>query len=182
MRARPRPSLKARAIGLLARREHSRGELRRKLLQSLRTDAMMASRSAAAAQAASAVEAEVETAAEADEPADASATVDALLDWLEANDYLSSARFTESRLHARAPRFGNERIRRELAQHGMALEPEALQALKDSELSRARVVWAKKFSALAIDASGRAKQAQFLAARGFSTSVIMRVVKGLGDE
>ena len=66
--------------------------------------------------------------------------VEALLDWLEANRFLSAERFVESRVHARAARFGNLRIRPELAQHGVALSPEAAQALAESELQRAAAV------------------------------------------
>lgn len=153
------PSLKARALGWLAQREHSRSELRRKLLRRARADA--------AAQPPA---------------ADPAPAVDELLDWLEAHDYLSAARFAESRLNARAARHGAERIRRELARHGVALPADALQALRETELARARAVWQRKFGAAAADAAGRARQARFLAGRGFSAEVIRRVVQGLPDD
>ena len=156
----PAPSLKARAIGWLAQREHSRSELRAKLLRRARADA---------------------AAAQAPDTADPAPAVDELLDWLEAHDYLSAARFAESRLNARAARHGTERIRRELARHGVALAPDALQHLRDSEFERARVVWQRKFGSAAVDAAARAKQARFLAGRGFSPEVIRRVVRGLPD-
>ncbi|MBT9456599.1 MAG: regulatory protein RecX [Burkholderiaceae bacterium] len=108
--------------------------------------------------------------------------VEALLDWLQANRYLSEARFVESRINARASRYGNLRIRQELSQHGVAPDATSQQALKDSELARARQVWQRKFGETATDPAARAKQMRFLAGRGFSPEVIRRVVRGVEDE
>lgn len=152
----PRLSLKGRGLQILAQREHSRSELRRKLLVHAQKDA-----------------AEAGTATE---------EVEAVLDWLQAHRYLCEERFVESRVHARASRFGNLRIRRELAQHGVALSADAAQQLKDSELARAREVWSRKFGQVAADATERARQMRFLAGRGFSGEAIRRVVQGSEDE
>ena len=150
--SRPALTLRSRAIGYLAQREHSRVELRRKLLD------------------AAARQQRLRAAAEQE--------VDALLDWLTGKGLLSAERFIESRIHARAPRYGNLRIRQELAQHGVALEPDAADALQASELDRARAVWIKRYGGVAPDAAGRARQARFLTARGFSSEVVRRVVAG----
>ncbi len=153
--AAPARSLKARALRWLAQREHSRTELRRKLLP--------------------------HAAAEDAESADAAhARLDALLDWLEANHYLSQQRFVESRVHAREARFGNLRIRRELAQHQVGLPADVESSLRDTELERARAVWAARFSGRSTDAAERARQARFLAGRGFSGDVIHRVLREAG--
>jgi regulatory protein len=152
---RPRLSLKGRGLQILAQREHSRSELRRKLLVHAQKD-----------------EAEAES---------ATGQVEAVLDWLQANRYLCEERFVESRVHARASRYGNLRIRQELAQHGVALSADAAQQLKDSELARAREVWSRKFGQLAADAADRARQMRFLAGRGFSGEVIRRVIQGPDD-
>src|SRR5512140_2164788 len=136
-------SLRARALQWLSQREQSRSELRRKLLPH--------------------AVAEAEQAAEAGAPRaelGPSARVEALLDWLEAHKYLSQERFVESRVHARASRFGNLRIRQELQQHQVVLSAEAAQALKDSELQQAGAVLALKFSAPPADVAQRAKQAR----------------------
>lgn len=117
----------------------------------------------------------------ADSPT-AAELVEAVLDWLQARAYLSEERFVESRVHARAARFGNQRIRQELAQHGVTLAPAELQALKDSELARARVVWARKFGHQPVDAAERGRQMRFLAGRGFSGEVVRRVVQGNDDD
>jgi regulatory protein len=112
---------------------------------------------------------------------DAAARVEAVLDWLEANGYLSQERFVESRVHARSARFGNLRIRQELKQHQVALGAEAAQALKDSELQRARAVRARKFASWPATAAERARQGRFLAGRGFSPEVIGRALRGGPD-
>ena len=173
-------SLKARALQWLAQREQSRVELRRKLLPyavaeaqanapaRADTDSDTGSRDAAAPP-----ELDASQAAPA-------ARVDALLDWLEAHRYLSSERFVESRVHARAARFGNLRIRQELKQHQVALAPAAAQALKDSELERALAVRERKFAQWPTNASERARQARFLAGRGFSPEVIGRALRTPG--
>ena len=103
--------------------------------------------------------------------------VDALLTWLEQHGHLSDARFTESRVHARQPRFGNRRIQQELQQHGLRLDAQAQQALVGSEFERACVVWRRKYGSLAEDAAGRVRQMRFLAGRGFSMHVVNQVVR-----
>jgi regulatory protein len=108
----------------------------------------------------------------------AAAQVEAVLDWLEANGYLSPERFVESRVHARSARYGNLRIRQELKQHQVALGADAAQALKDSELQRARAVRERKFATWPANAPERARQARFLAGRGFSPEVIGRALRG----
>jgi regulatory protein len=104
------------------------------------------------------------------------AEVDALLEQLSVQGHLSNERFAESRLHARSARFGNRRIEQELRQHGVALDAGTQAQLRATELTRAREVWRKKFGALACDPSARARQARFLAARGFSAEVVHRIV------
>lgn len=168
---RPR-SLESQALQWLAQREQSRVELRRKLLAyAMATDAV------GDIDADGAVPAAATSAAAGDVTLEAEAQVDALLDWLEAHRYLSNERFAESRVHAREARFGNLRIRHELARHDVALSPEARQHLVDTELARARAVRSRKFPAPPHTASERARQARFLGARGFSSDVIHRVLR-----
>lgn len=164
------PSLQARALQWLAQREHSRQELRTKLLR------------------AAAPAADVAAAEDCDDGARerAAAEVDALLDRLAAQGHLSDQRFVESRVHVRAARFGNRRIEHELRQHGVPLDDATQRQLRDSELARAQAVRRKKFGTQpAADAAGRARQARFLAARGFSADVIRRAIatpEDAGDE
>ena len=166
MRSRP-ASLKVRALQWLAQREHSRTELRGKLLRLL---------SRGPAGGAGPAHQALSDQAMAD-AADPATEVEALLLWLESHGYLSAQRFVESRVHARQAKFGNLRIQQELQLHGFKLDAEAKQALKATELQRARDVWRKKFSAPAPDAAGRLKQARFLAGRGFPVDVVRQVVR-----
>lgn len=175
-------SLKMRAIALLAQREHSLIELRGKLLRLARARA--AERlTQAQASADEAAGAEAWAGAESESDAEApEAEVEALLIWLQARGYLDESRFVESRVHARAARYGNRRIQQELAQHGLSLDAEAQARLKDSELARAREVWQRKFGERPPeDAAARAKQTRFLVGRGFSAEVVRRVLRHTDD-
>jgi regulatory protein len=163
-------SLKGRALRWLAQREQSRSELRRKLMPHARAELEAA-----------ALEALTSTNASTALPTPAE-HVDTLLDWLEAHRYLSAERFVESRVNARASRFGNLRIRQELKQHQVELPAEAAQALRDSELERACAALDRKFGAPPASPAGRAKQMRFLTGRGFSPEVIVRALRRNGAE
>lgn len=163
-------SLKMRAISLLSQREHSLIELRRKLLRIVRQQ-----RAAEAAAVTSEQDKEDGDSAESNS---AETEVDTLLAWLQAQDYLSEARFVESRIHARAQRFGSLRIKQELAQHGLVLSADNQAELKASELERAKVIWQRKFGGVVPeDQAARAKQARFFIARGFSSEVVRRLLR-----
>ena len=153
------PSLKARALRALARREYSRSELRTKLLHHAGKTAVPGPEHT-----------EVEPEAQAQQ-------VEQLLDELQSSGLLSDTRFIESRIHARAGRFGHTRIQHELARHGVALGEEAAAELRRTEFERARALWLRKFGAVAQDPSGQARQARFLSGRGFSAEVVRRLVR-----
>jgi regulatory protein len=102
--------------------------------------------------------------------------VEAVLDWLEAHNHLSQQRFVESRVHLRQARYGNLRIRQELRQHQVTLSVDEAQALAASELERARAVQSRKFARGPGDAAEYARQARFLAGRGFSAEVVRAVL------
>jgi regulatory protein len=159
----PLSRLKARALMLLAQREQSEAELRRKLLhqaQLLRSAKPVASaaRSSGAGQASGRTAADQALLYEVSEARDpdidqALASTDQALElaidqtllWLKSQGHLSESRFVESRVHTRAGRYGNQRIRQELAQHGLVLPEPVAQALHDSEFERAAAVWRRKF-------------------------------------
>jgi regulatory protein len=162
----PTQSLKMRAIGLLSQREHSRVELRRKLLRIQRSNLV-----------------KVDASAEAEGAAEASAELDPLLDWLQAQGYLSEARFVESRVHVRAPRYGSLRIKQELAQHGLSLSAEAMAELKAQEFERAKAIWQRKFGGqLPADGAAKSKQMRFLIMRGFPAETICRLLRCADDQ
>ena len=180
-------SLRSRALQLLAQRDQSRAELRRKLLAHARETARRASDATGAAEADPGSDDPPRVCPDAargaplepDEtgPADLMAEVDAVLDWLEASRFLSNERFAEGRINTRSARFGNLRIRQELARHELTLGPEAQQVLAASELERARAVRARKFAARPSTPAEQARQARFLSGRGFSPDVIRKVLR-----
>ncbi|MBS0509482.1 MAG: recombination regulator RecX [Proteobacteria bacterium] len=145
------PSLKSRALRLLARREHSRGELQAKLAPHVQDGEDLA----------------------------------ALLDELQAKDFINEERVAESVLHRRAPRLGTQRVLQELRRKGLAedLVRAAAGPLKASELERARAVWRQRFGAEPATREERARQMRFLAARGFGADIVRRVLQcGEDDE
>lgn len=148
----PEHSLRVRAMQYLARREHSRAELRAKLLSRLHPDDEFDS-----------------------SPAE---DIDALLDDLAARGWLSDERAAAQLVHAKRGRFGAQRIAQELRQKGIAdsLIAETLPQLKETELEAARAVWHRKFGVLPRDQKEKARQARFLQSRGFSMDVIFKVM------
>lgn len=145
-------SLKARALKFLALRELSSTELKRKLLPL------------------------------AAEQGQGEAEVDALIAELQAKNWQSDARFAQS-LANRRSKFGTARLKQELRSHGLGAAAVAgtLEASRASEFERAYEAWQKKFGALPADAHERARQMRFLAARGFSSDVVHRVLRGEDD-
>ncbi|HMN92035.1 MAG TPA: recombination regulator RecX [Hydrogenophaga sp.] len=106
------------------------------------------------------------------------------LDELQAKGFISEQRVVDSLIHRRAARLGTGRLKQELQARGISAEAmaEAVQALRSTEVDRAREVWRKKFGEPATDAAGRAKQMRFLASRGFGADAIRRVVCGSDDD
>lgn len=147
---RPSPNLKTRALGYLARREHSRLELERKLAPHAQSSAELA----------------------------------AVLDTLEQCGFLSAVRMVEQLVHVRKSKFGSRRIVHELREKGIPenLIAAALPNIRESEQSRARDVWQKKFKAMPADAKELGRQMRFLMNRGFAADVIHRVLHHADEE
>jgi regulatory protein len=158
----PQRSLKSRALQLLAQRDQSRLELRTKLLRHAR---------AAVAR---------DAADDGDSGERAIAEIEPLLDWLEANGFLSDERFVESRVQARQSRFGLRRIESELGRHRVELPPHLASSLAASELDRAAAVRARRFARPPADAAEYAAQSRFLLARGFAPELVRRLLRSIG--
>lgn len=148
MSGQPVPSLKGRALRLLAQREHTRVELERKLVR------------------------HAETLQE----------LGRVLDELQAKGFISEARVVESVLHQRAAQYGGLRLRQELQRKGVAADAiaQAVASVADSEFDRALALWQRRFAPPA-DARERARQSRFLLARGFSGTVVTRVLRHRPD-
>jgi regulatory protein len=170
MPSRPAPTLRQRALQHLAQREHTRAELRTKLLRWVQALETAASATLPAGGGMTA-------APQAEPPVPSEADVDALLEHLQQRGLLSDARFVESRVNARAARYGNRRIEHELRQHGATVPPALQGELRATELDRARAVWARKFGQPPTNPAERARQMRFLAGRGFGAETIARVLR-----
>ena len=181
-------TLTERALRLLATREHSRLELRRKLL---RRRASVSSKTNAQAEAntaeANVAEANVEA------PTNIEAQVDTVLDDLASRDLLSDVRFAEAFVRRGVDRgHGPIKIRAELRNRGVAEDiiDDTLTFPDDFWLRRARAVQAKRFGGAGdgastigdsdadtpVNRSDWAKRARFLAARGFASDIIYRTL------
>lgn len=172
----PTPAaLKSRALRWLAQRDHSRNELERKLLAHARALARLAQAAAETARA------------------DAQAAlpdsllrerIAAVIDTLSAAGLMNEPRMAESLLAAKAPRFGERRLRQVMQQRGLepALVEAAVQQARGSELERAQALWQRRYGEPGTTPAERARQMRFLAGRGFGGDVIRRVVRGMPDD
>jgi len=129
--------------------------------------------------------------------------VEALLDFLEKNRFLSCERFSESLVRRRSENYGNKRILAELQTHGLSAEvvEHSKAELEVTEIARACAVWQRKFgrcrkpvqlqaeeaeSSACIDKSKaqseRNQQIRYLMQRGFSSKAIKVAMRGEIDE
>ena len=110
--------------------------------------------------------------------------LNAVLDELQAKDFINANRVAESLVHRRAGRLGTQRLVQELRSKG--LDDELVRAtaerLRATELQRAQAVWRRRFGSVATEANERARQMRFLAARGFAGDVVRRVVRDGGAD
>lgn len=111
----------------------------------------------------------------------------AVLDELQAKDFISQTRVLESVINRRQAKLGASRIKGELQRKGLDADKvaQAMDGLRATELARAREVWRKKFDSKAdagTSPADKAKQMRFLAARGFGADAIRRVVSGAGED
>jgi regulatory protein len=106
------------------------------------------------------------------------------LDELQARGFIDEGRVVESVLHRRAPRLGAGRLKQELVAKGLdaARVAAAVATLRGTELQRAREVWRRRFGSPPASMAERARQARFLAARGFDGDVIRRVLATAGGD
>lgn len=186
-------SLKARALRYLARREHSRAELERKLRAAAVREARRGRgpRDAAASdacedRAADATPREGAATATLDETLHESqldARIRETLDDLAARGLLSDARAAESLLATQGARLGQRRLKQALLARGLApdLVRDTLQQSGATEFERARDLWRRRFGEVPDDAKAAARQMRFLAARGFDAEVIRRVMRRAPD-
>ena len=197
-----RSALKRRAITLLARREHSRAELTRKLL----TPPPVRRRRRAGGRAGGPGDYEGSPApddsfdrpfgarggaasfdgAEGGSPAPRAPSpelVESVLDELEGMKLLSDRRMAESLVRNGAERFGRARLSQDLQRKGLDenLISNVLQPLAEDEKSRAQAVWQRRFGKPPTSLKEKARQYRFLVGRGFAQGIVSAVVPRIVD-
>ena len=103
-----------------------------------------------------------------------------MLDELQTRGWLSEQRLADELLHAAAGRFGARKVMQQLAHKGVSHEvlAQARTRARASELDSARTVWLKRFGKAPVSVRERARQARFLAQRGFDPEVIRQILGG----
>ena len=147
MNAKAPVSLRAQAMRFLARREHSREELRRKLASRV----------------------------------DEGDNLEAVLDELAANGWLSDARYAEHTARAKARRFGPLKVTHYLKSRGVDEEAIAagVRAAGEDGTANMEAIWKTRFRHVPCDERERARQVRFLQGRGFALDAIFRFLKSL---
>jgi len=108
----------------------------------------------------------------------------AVLDALAREGWQSDERYATELVHRNASRQGETRIVHELRQQGISDEriADVRETLRATELTRARAVWAKRFGQTPETRTDYARQARFLASRGFSYEVVRKILGSSCDE
>lgn len=198
------PSLRAQALRYLSQREHSRLELERKLKRYLQRQLRCQPQGepqrelqrdlerepqpqwppAAAPEGHASGESFLHLApGDADDPGDrpalAGEPLGTLLDSLSEEGWLSDSRAAESLLRSQSVRSGHLRLQQQLQAKGLGsdLVAESLGRLRGTESERALLLWQRKFGDAPADAKAYARQARFLARRGFDGDTIRRVLQ-----
>lgn len=144
-------SLKARAIGYLSRREHSRLELSRKLAAHVN----------------------------AEDPDELDRTLNELEqgNWLSNERFAQN--LVNRRASGKGTAAVMQELRQHGLEADQLQEIQ--QQLRSTEFKRARAVWEKKFGAPPGSPKEKARQIRFLASRGFSASALTRILGDLSD-
>lgn len=108
----------------------------------------------------------------------------AVLDALEAKNYINPERVAQSVLYRRSSKLGNSRVLHELRSKGLDEDTvrAAAEQLKDTEHARAWDIWQRKFGEVPTTPQARLKQMRFLASRGFGGDVVSKVLRGQAPE
>jgi len=149
------PSLKARALRLLSRREYSRHELAQKLQR-------------------------MKSSVDDQLPTDLNEQITQVLDDFESRGWLSDERYAQALVRRRSQRYGLRRVADELQRAGIDqnMISSLSHELSSSEFERAQALWARKFGEISSDQKERAKQYRFLVSKGFNPELVSRLISG----
>lgn len=150
-----RLKINQRAINYLAKREYSRVELRNKLVKDIQNITL------------------------SNEESIIHELINYVLDDLSHQNWQSDQRYAEQITRVKGTLFGVIRLKQEFKQRGLSdeLMKKELGDLKNTELARATEVWQRKFGCSPINLKERAKQARFMASRGFDFETFCKILK-----
>lgn len=97
--------------------------------------------------------------------------------WCIEEGWLNESRYAENATRRLGAKYGNKRVVHSLRQKGLDNDAisQAISTMNESEISRARTLWLRKFGELPANANERARQVRFLQSRGFSFEVIKKI-------
>jgi regulatory protein len=101
-----------------------------------------------------------------------------VLDELRSKKNLSEERYINSYLHSKQSKYGLRKIRYDLIQKNVDSDTldEVLANNQIDEFETAFNIWRRKFGVIAQDNKERQRQMRFLQNRGFSTSIIVKII------
>jgi len=102
-----------------------------------------------------------------------------VLDDLKNKNFLSEERYINSYLHSKQTKYSIKKIRYDLLQKNVDADvlEEVLANNQVNEYEAAHAIWQRKFGVIATDSKERLKQMRFLQSRGFSSSIIAKIIK-----
>jgi regulatory protein len=103
-----------------------------------------------------------------------------ILDELEEKNWLSDDRFSEQFVLSKKRKFGARKIAHELKLRGVSesIISRVLRDIKDDEFLLAKKIWEKKFNQIPIKIDEKAKQIRFMQSRGIEVAIIHQILSG----
>jgi regulatory protein len=103
-----------------------------------------------------------------------------VLKQLQEKGLQSNTRFAESLVRRKSERYGHRRVSEELKRNKIDSEvtSQLIGQMRLTELDRAREIWDKKYGVVATDPKEMARQARFLAGKGFDADVVLKIIRG----
>lgn len=106
--------------------------------------------------------------------------LDRVLKQLEEKGLQSNTRFAESLVRRKSERYGHRRVAEELKRNRIDSEvtSQLIGQMRLTEFDRAKEIWDKKYGVLATDPKELARQARFLAGKGFDADIVLKIIRG----
>jgi len=110
--------------------------------------------------------------------------VDAVLDGLAAQGYLSDARYAHALVRQKQGAYSRRAIAETLKAKGVAADvaAEALGSASTDDADALAALWRRRFGRPPADERERARQVRFLQSRGFALSAILRLLRNPPDD